>query len=51
MKRSKRLKRLQRPESLLDHVRQFLIPLAWKQARRGAPRPGAASTRAGISSP
>jgi hypothetical protein len=36
MKRSKRLKRLQRPESLLDHVRQFLSPRVWKQARRAA---------------
>ena len=38
MKRSKRLKRLQRPESLLEHVRQFLTPRVWKQARQAAPR-------------
>ena len=37
MKRSKRLRRLQRPESLLDHVRQFLTPRAWKRARQAAP--------------
>jgi Transposase DDE domain len=37
MKRSKRLKQLQRPESLLDHVRPFLTPRAWKQARQAAP--------------
>src|SRR5262249_18182826 len=37
MKRSRRLERLQRPESLLDHIRQFLTPLVWKQARRAAP--------------
>jgi hypothetical protein len=37
MKRSRRLERLQRPESLLDHVRQFLTPLVWKQARQAAP--------------
>jgi hypothetical protein len=37
MKRSKRLERLQRPESLLDHVRQFLTPRVWKQARQAAP--------------
>ena len=37
MKRSRRLKRLQRPESLLDHVRQFLTPRGWKQARQAAP--------------
>src|SRR5262249_20398498 len=36
MKRSRRLERLQRPESLLDHIRQFLTPLTWKQARHAA---------------
>lgn len=38
MKRSRRLKRLQRPQSLLDHIRQFLTPRVWKQARHAAPR-------------
>jgi hypothetical protein len=38
MKRSKRLKRLPRPESWLDQVRQFLTPRAWKPARHAAPR-------------
>ena len=38
MKRSRRLKRLQRPESLLDHIRQFLTPRVWKQARAAGPR-------------
>src|SRR5262245_1592131 len=37
MKRSKRLKRLQRPESSRDHVRQFLAPRVWKPARPAAP--------------
>jgi Transposase DDE domain len=38
MKRSRRLKPLQRPQSLLDHIRQFLTPRVWKQARHAAPR-------------
>jgi hypothetical protein len=38
MKRSRRLKQLQRPQSLLDHLRQFLTPRVWKQARRAVPR-------------
>jgi hypothetical protein len=38
MKRSKRLERLRRPESWLDHIRQFLSPRAWKPARHAAPR-------------
>jgi hypothetical protein len=37
MKRSRRLKPLQRPESLLDHVRPFLTPRAGKPARQAAP--------------
>src|SRR5262249_58669053 len=27
-----------RPQSLLDYLRQFLTPRAWKQARRAGPR-------------
>jgi hypothetical protein len=38
MKRSRRLKRLQRPQSLLDYIRQFLTPQVGKQARHAAPR-------------
>ena len=38
MKRSRRLEQLQRPQSLLDHIRQFLTPRVWKQARHAAPR-------------
>src|SRR5690349_24727690 len=38
MKAARRLRRLQRPRSLLDHVREFLSPSAWKQARRAVPR-------------
>jgi hypothetical protein len=38
MKRSRRLQQSQRPQSLLDYLRQFLTPQVWKQARAAAPR-------------
>jgi Transposase DDE domain len=38
MKRSRRLQELQRPQSLLAYLRQFLTPRVWKQARRAGPR-------------
>jgi len=38
MKRSRRLQKLQRPQSLLDYLRQFLTPRVWKQARAAGPR-------------
>src|SRR5262249_54398764 len=38
MKRSRRLQDLQRPQSLLDYLRQFLTPRVWKQARAAWPR-------------
>ena len=38
MKAARRLQRLQRPRSLLDHVREFLTPSVWKQARQATPR-------------
>ncbi|MFO0952245.1 MAG: transposase [Isosphaeraceae bacterium] len=38
MKTARRLRQLQRPQSLLDHVREFLTPSVWKQARQAVPR-------------
>jgi len=38
MKRSRRLQKLQRPQSLLANLRQFLTPRVWKQARGAMPR-------------
>jgi len=38
MKRSRRLQKLQQPQSLLDYLRQFLTPRVWKQARAAGPR-------------
>jgi Transposase DDE domain len=38
MKRSRRLQKLQRPQSLLANLRQFLTPRVWKQARAAVPR-------------
>jgi hypothetical protein len=38
MKTARRLRRLQRPRSLLGHVREFLTPAVWKQARQAVPR-------------
>jgi hypothetical protein len=38
MKRSRRLQKLQQPQSLLDYLRQFLTPRVWKQARAAGHR-------------
>jgi Transposase DDE domain len=38
MKAARRLRQLQQPRSLIDYVRQFLTPRAWKQARQVVPR-------------
>src|SRR5512135_2605562 len=38
MKASRRLRRSQRPRSLLGHLREFLTPSVWKQARQAVPR-------------
>jgi hypothetical protein len=38
MKAARKLRILQRPQSLSGYVRQFLTPLAWKQARQAIPR-------------
>jgi hypothetical protein len=38
MKAARRLRPLQQPRSLIDHVRQFLTPQVWKQARQAVPR-------------
>jgi hypothetical protein len=38
MKAARRLRQLQQPRSLIDHVRQFLTPQVWKQARQAVPR-------------
>jgi hypothetical protein len=43
MKAARRLQKLRHPRSLIDHVRQFLTPDVWKQARQAAPRRRAAS--------
>jgi hypothetical protein len=37
MKAARKLRQLQRPQSLLEHVRQFLTPQALKQARHAVP--------------
>src|SRR4051794_25738035 len=33
MKRARKLQRAQKPESLIESLRQFLTPQVWKQAR------------------
>ena len=38
MKAARKLRMLQQPQSLLEHVRQFLNPQVWKQARHAVPR-------------
>jgi len=38
MKPARRLQKLQQPQSLLEHLRQFLTSQVWKQARAAAPR-------------
>jgi hypothetical protein len=38
MKAARKLRQLQQPQSLLEHVRQFLTPQVWKQARHVVPR-------------
>jgi hypothetical protein len=38
MKAARKLREMQRPESLLDYVRQFLTPQVWKQAREALSR-------------
>src|SRR4051812_545082 len=38
MKAARKLRILQRPQSLIGNVRQFLTPRVWKQARQAAPR-------------
>src|SRR3954470_4953693 len=38
MKTARRLRQLQQPQSLLEHVRQFLTPQVCKQARAAVPR-------------
>jgi Transposase DDE domain len=38
MKAARRRRQLQQPQSLIDYVRQFLTPRAWKQARQAVPR-------------
>src|SRR5260370_5393607 len=38
MKAARKLRQLQRPQSLLEHVRQFLTPQVCKQARAAVPR-------------
>src|SRR3954451_25495625 len=38
MKAARKLRDLQRPQSLIDYVRQFLTPRVWKQARQATPR-------------
>jgi hypothetical protein len=38
MKAARRLRQLPQPRSLIDYVRQFLTPRAWKQARQVVPR-------------
>ena len=43
MKAARRLRKLQHPRSLIDHVRQFLTPDVWKQARQAVPQRRAAS--------
>jgi hypothetical protein len=38
MKAARTRQKLQQPQSLLDYVRQFLTPTAWKQARQAIPK-------------
>src|SRR3954464_12343587 len=38
MKAARKLRRMQQPQSLLEHVRQFLTPQVCKQARAAVPR-------------
>jgi hypothetical protein len=38
MKAARKLRNLQQPQSLIAHVRQFLTPRAWKQARQATAR-------------
>lgn len=38
MKRARALRRAQAPRVFLDHLRQFLTPSVWKQARNAIPR-------------
>ena len=38
MKAARKLRRLQHPRSLMEHLRQFLTPQVWKQARQAVPR-------------
>ncbi len=38
MKAARKLRRLQHPQSLMEHLRQFLTPQVWKQARQAVPR-------------
>src|SRR5437764_14093271 len=38
MKAARKLRRLQQPQSLLEHLRQFLTPQVWKQARQTVPQ-------------
>ena len=37
MKAARKLRRLQHPRSLMEHLRQFLTPQVWKQARQAVP--------------
>jgi len=37
MKAARKLRILQQPQSLIGHVRQFLTPQLWKQARQAVP--------------
>ncbi len=37
MKAARKLRELQQPQSLLEHIRQFLTPQVWKQARQAVP--------------
>jgi hypothetical protein len=38
MKAARKLRRLRHPQSLMEHLRQFLTPQVWKQARQAVPR-------------
>ncbi|MGA8351811.1 MAG: hypothetical protein WB773_28740, partial [Isosphaeraceae bacterium] len=38
MKAARKLRRLQHPQSLMEHLRQFLTPQVCKQARQAVPR-------------
>ena len=37
MKATRKLHQAQQPQSLIEHVRQFLTPQVWKQARAAVP--------------